>query len=621
MASFFKLSFINNLFKIKEVEGLENLQKRITDKKEYLENIISYFKSLENSIKEVPEKIKNANKNLSNIICQPEEENIHNSIQLIGKNTYIDFKENLILITQIIKHFLEHKDMLNKELSIYDEFKKINRDLQDEKEKLVKNKEEYHKLGKKVEKDLKKYIKNIKDSKDIYINDLLINDISMIVEKAKESYEHYQSSLNKTNELIKKYNSKQLTLFNYFPELSSLEGVFFFRLMKIYLQSLERQNENLTKNINGIKNNEPKETKTKLMELIEIAENKKKEEKIQYFIHHQSELDFHKCENITEFELNSNTINIIKNFISNDLFPHFVYDTELKNYKTCKLIKELFKELGEIDPKNAENLLNYVKDPAVYRGLFIVLSQLRTNSRFAKNKNLIELLGKAFNTIAEMSVKKKLYDHIKNCIIISQTYYYEDENKNKIYIFEYIKNCKFIKNSHFWRDFIQDMIKKEFSRFEKVFPEANFNIEKNINITEKIKPKLNEVVFSQILTYANNMKDFEMDKRIILKIIDEFIEKYNYLSKNNIDNIYLMITEGKDDIEKLRKEYDPSLEDELIDYEKINNEKKLNEDINKEKDRKENNAEEIKPKENNINENQNINMNEEKIYNPNEIEN
>ena len=180
--------------------------------------------------------------------------------------------------------------------------------------------------------------------------------------------------------------------------------------------------------------------------------------------------------------------------------------------------------------------------------------------------------------------------------------------KKKIYIFEYIKNCKFIKNSNFWRNFIEDMIKKEFERIEKIFPEA-FNEEKNINITENMKKKLNEVVFSQILTYVTNMKDFELDKRIILKIIDEFIEKYNYLSKNNIDNIYLMLTEGKDSVEKLREEYDPSLEGELTENEKINNEEKLKEDINREKDKSQNNAEGNEPKENIINENQNINGN------------
>ena len=70
------------------------------------------------------------------------------------------------------------------------------------------------------------------------------------------------------------------------------------------------------------------------------------------------------------------------------------------------------------------------------------------------------------------------------------------------------------------------------------------------------------------------MADFELDKRIILKIIDEFIEKYNYLSKTNINSLYELITEGKLDIEQLRKEYSPSLEEELINKNKNENEEK-----------------------------------------------
>jgi hypothetical protein len=80
-----------------------------------------------------------------------------------------------------------------------------------------------------------------------------------------------------------------------------------------------------------------------------------------------------------------------------------------------------------------------------------------------------------------------------------------------------------------------------------------------------------------------------------------------------------LITEGKDNIEKLRKEYDPSLEDELINFEDNNEDKS---EINKEKDIKENKIEENNnAKENNINESQNKNISEEKKYNPNEIDN
>ena len=619
--SFFKIPFITNLFKIKEVDGYENLQKRITTKKEYLENILSYFKNLENTFKDIPERIQNFNKNLSNVIVTPEEKNIQDEVNLIGKNILKESKDNLSFLREVIKHLSNHITALNKEITIYEELKRINKDLQEEKEKLKKNKEIFHKVGKKAEDDIKAFIKKVPDTKEIYQNEMLHFELEKIIENPKETFENYINSLNKTNQLIKKYNSKQLLLFNYFPELSSEDGVFLFRLIKMYLQYLEKKNNILSTDINQIKNSNQLETKTKLNELIEISESNKREEKIQRLISYQSELDFNKCNNDQEFKLFSDSINIIKSYISDYLFPNYDYEIEVKNYRMSKIIKKIFNETGEIDSKLIEDFMLLLSEPSVYRGFFIVLSQLRTNSKFLRSKNIIELLGDAFNIITDYSVKNKLFENIKNCIIISQTYYYEDENKKKVYIFEKIKNNVFLKNSRFWRDFIQDMIKKEFERFESVIPDANINIEKNINITKNIMVKLNEVVFSQLLTYASNMKDFELNKKVIIKIIDEFLEKYNYLSKNNQDNIYMIITQGEEDIEKLRSEYDPSLEDELIEYNIKPEEQKIkgNDEKKKEKENKieENNQKENEIKDNNIN---NI-INEEKKENENNIEN
>ena len=619
MTSFFKIPFITNLFKVEEVDGYENIQKRITTKKDYLENILSYFKNFESLFREIPERIYTYNSNLSTFIVAPEEQNIHDSVKSIGKDIFGDIVEILKFLREIINHISTYRNTLNKEITIYEELKKINKDLKEEKAKLKKNKEMFHKVGKKAEDDIKNFVKNIPDINDIYENEIINFDLNKIVENPREAFKNYKNSLQRANKLIKQFNSKQLLLFNYYPELSSEEGVFFFRLIKLYLQYLEKKNSDLNVNIEKIKNNKQLETNTKLIELIEISENNKKEEKIQSLIPYQSELDFNKCKDDKQFILFSNSMNIIKNFISNDLFPNYDYDIEVKNYRMSKVIKKLFNETGELDPKLIEDYLNILDDPSVYRGFFVVLSQLRTNSKFLRDRNVIDLLGNGFNVITEYSANNKIYDNIKNCIILSQTFYYEDEKKNKVYIFESIKGNKYLRNSRFWRDFIQDMIKKEFKRFESVFPDANIKIDKNIGITKKIKEKLNEVVFSQLLTYASNMKDFEIDKKIIIKIMDEFIQKYNYLSKNNKDNIYMVITQGEEDIEKLRKEYDPSLEDELIEYKK-NDEKKVEKYNDKEKNDKDSRIEENNQKENDIKyDNEFIIINKEQKENENNI--
>ena len=199
--------------------------------------------------------------------------------------------------------------------------------------------------------------------------------------------------------------------------------------------------------------------------------------------------------------------------------------------------------------------------------MFIVLSQLRTNSTFHRPKTFIQVFGKAFNKMINMANKNEIYDYVKNCIILSQTYFYdegEDKDKKKKYLFEEIKSNKILNNSHFWRGFIDSMLKLEFDRFKVNHAYPDYDIEKGENIPDRIKRKLDEIVFSQLLSFITNLNDFEIDKRVILKIADEFIQKYKYLSESNIESVYQIISKEKDDLEKLRKEYDASLESEII---------------------------------------------------------
>ena len=65
-----------------------------------------------------------------------------------------------------------------------------------------------------------------------------------------------------------------------------------------------------------------------------------------------------------------------------------------------------------------------------------------------------------------------------------------------------------LRNPKFWRCFIDAKMKEEFIRFQKVFTENNFNVKENININKKIRDNLNEVVFSELITFVTNMKDF-----------------------------------------------------------------------------------------------------------------
>lgn len=622
MNTFLKMSYLSNLFNIQgknveNVEGYEELQKRISEKRDYIDKALTNFNGFIKNLKECLNKAKSFQNNFQKIKFAEEEKDIHEMTSLVVQKVTKNLEENYNILNIFINSFGSYLPKLNKEISLYAEFKKIHKELNEEKERLKKSKDEYNKNGQEAEIKIKEFAeKNLQNLPRIRDSQLLLDQIENITRLPKNSLIKYRTSVRKANELITKYNYKQTEIFNIIPEIKNEDGVLGSNLMKAFLQHLENENQSLNLKIDEINKLKFQEN-NKMKELIDGVENNKKDEKQKNLINYQTSLDIIKCQNNDEFEIRCGAIFLINNFIDGSIFPSYNYEQEKKHYHLTEIIKKLFDEKGEIDNNLSEDFINSISDPSVHKFFFSLLSQFRTNNRFERTKYLVELLSKGFIILLDNAEKNKLYDNVKNSIILAQTFYYPDENKKKIYIIEYIKNHKWIKNASFWRLFIEDQIKKEFLRFEKVFPDANFSVENNVNLNKKVMEKLNEVVFSQLLTFISNMGDFEIDKRIILKIVDECVEKYNYLSKTNIDSLYELITEGKLDIEQLRKEYSPFLEEELIN-------KNNNENEEKPKENNESAQKEEKKEEEKVNEEQkdeSNNTNEEKKEDDNKKEN
>ena len=571
-----------NLNQAKDVEGYEELQDRINEKNDFLKSIYSCFSELNRNLKEFKKKLIILNSNLSNLTFSQDEKNIHEICKLMYQKIINNSIQDNGLTEEVLKNLDEHIKKFNNEIEFYEELKKINKELQEEKDRVNKNKDLYSKYGKDAEIKIKKFV----ELNSQYLSDLpfeLKDELSEITLNPIKSLNNYKNSVNRVNQLVKKFNDKQNSFFEYLPNLGNEDGAFFYRFIKIYLQNLEIGEKYL--NLNRKEMNESKvvEEKSKLRELIEMNENNKRNETSVELIQYQSDLEFYKCKDKKEFELMALTVDTINKNIDKDIFPNYNYKDELKNYNERKLIEKLLETKGDIDEKTAQEFLDSLKDKANHRTLIIVLSKLRSNNRDLKIKSLFELLGKAFNILLQNAEKNNEYDIAKNCMILSQTYFILDEKKNKIYLFEQIKKNPWLISPSFWRGFIDDMMKLEFIRIKKQFIFMNLDIEKKKNITPKQKTKLNDVVFTQLLPCVSNMIDFQIDKRIILKITNDFAQQYNYLSTKNMDSLISLISKDKEEIEKLRKEYNPSLE-QLNKTDDVNKEIKETKDEENKKD-------------------------------------
>ena len=221
----------------------------------------------------------------------------------------------------------------------------------------------------------------------------------------------------------------------------------------------------------------------------------------------------------------------------------------------------------------------------------IVLSKLRTNNRFCRDKPTIEFLAELLNEILNTAQKNNDFNNAKNCVILSQTFYYEDASqpKKKIYLIEYIKKHTWLKSKEFWNDFILTMILREFKKLEEMDEQKKLNVLKNQNITDKVKVKLREILFSQLLPYIGNMNEFQIDKKYIIKVVDNISSTFNYMDKSCIESIHTLVCEKKEELEKIKKEMknDKSLADFTLNKTIIKNASKTSEDEDEEDENQE----------------------------------
>ena len=549
----------------KDVEWFQTLQQRIDEKYKFFDTVCQNMREFNKILKTFSDKLENQSKNFDNISHTLEDQYLYDTYRLIHIKIIENIKAENTYADENLKMLEIHLNKYKAERHIYSELKNIRKNLEEEKEELKTNKTGYHKSGNEMEKKVQAFVEsNLNIMNNLPPN--LKTQLNGLVKNPKKLLKKYKESIQKVNDLSISFNKKQNELFTLLPFFGNEDNKFFSLLTNTFLTAIQKNSEFLEltkKNLSIIQKNEKKDD---LNNFINESLNNKSEEKKVELIQYQSGLEFNKCKDKNEFDKEAKVVETINKTMEDKIFPNYDYEADLKTFQEAKLIKKLF-EMKEIDENSGKELLDSLDDKMNHKAMFIVLSQLRTNSTFHRPKTFIQVFGKAFNKMINMANKNEIYDYVKNCIILSQTYFYdegEDKDKKKKYLFEEIKSNKILNNSHFWRGFIDSMLKLEFDRFKVNHAYPDYDIEKGENIPDRIKRKLDEIVFSQLLSFITNLNDFEIDKRVILKIADEFIQKYKYLSESNIESVYQIISKEKDDLEKLRKEYDASLESEII---------------------------------------------------------
>ena len=468
-----------------------------------------------------------------------------------SKNTLNNHKDIFESIHQKISSILNNYE---KEKLLYSYFKEYLPKYNSDKEKYLKLKEKYHKSALQSEKALLKFNKeNIQKNKEVAIPKKLFKD-------TLDNLKKYQISLENANNKRKNSIELQRKLIKYYVSINKAELKIYYQILDDFLK-IERKKSIeyfYTPEVNNIItiNNQRNINHQLFEKLSEFKGNEKPDKEFQ-FEQYKSNIDFDKCKENEEFKINVETVKMIKSKLDN-AFNDFTVEKEENKKNMRELLEKLFNSKEEITDIDKNTFINYLDDNATHHLFLVVLSKLRINNDFKKDKKIIELLSESISKILENAEIYSDFGSAKNCLILSQTFYYEEEGK-KIYIFEYIKNNRWLNSVDFWRTFIMKMIAEEIKKFSELhYKDENYiNLDqKNENLPEKMNKRISDILFSQLITYITNMNEFNIEKKYIVQIVDEFTEKYNYLSKEQTQGILSTVSPDKEEIEKLRTEYE-----------------------------------------------------------------
>lgn len=198
---------------------------------------------------------------------------------------------------------------------------------------------------------------------------------------------------------------------------------------------------------------------------------------------------------------------------------------------TRKINQTSDKFFSEQDYKDLEKLMD--KD---YNRFIFLLRLTRFRAlKYDLSLKYFMIIGKLLNSILQKSEQDNDYFAAKNCIILSQTFYY-DYQKEKIYLKAFIQNNHIFKNKKNWELLLENLIKSN---------------ENNLKSNSK------ENAFGNIYTLVNTIFEFGGNENLVKEIIEPKIKLYN-LDNNNIRDINELIKTNVENkkYEEERKKYE-----------------------------------------------------------------
>ena len=523
------------------------IQKKITQLN-ILEIFSNIYEGMSNYLKCIEPLISN------NKILYPEKEaskyHAMEMIKIILTSQSHQLNEGIKIIkNKILKGIKTEKEIKEekiKEKELYSLYKKNILRYSEEKNNLIKNKEKYFNAvntAKNAIYDLKKYeLQQNKNLNNNNNNDTLKEELEMKYNKnlieARKYSEKYNENIKEINNIRELTNNIQNELLQFYENVENQEHNTYILILKDYYSYLKTENsvmkENLMKfeeKINLIDDNND------IIALINLYGSSEKPLKPIKLSQYKFEIDLDNYIQKEELILEYNIMMNMKSFIK-EFCPNYDFNYEEKKQDMRILCEKIVENNGKnLDENDKNKIDNYINEEWGQNYFLFFLNKIRAIRDYSLDEKLIKFIAYILNKILNFEKKSEKLDYslISACIIISQTYYYIDKNNSKkIYLSEFLVDNKWFIEPNFWRNIIERMISNDINELKKT-KDNNINDEQCI---------INRV-FGQILSFVKNMKDFKIDNKIIIQIVDEFVTKYN-INEEFKKNIYDYILNEKE---------------------------------------------------------------------------
>lgn len=500
-------------------------------------------------------------------------------VKNINKSFKIFLDVNSVMIQNFLKDFQEINNIIKSENVNYEKVMTEQKKYKEKKEKMENSKNHFFKKMEIIEDSLKEKILQKKQK------------ISIDPKKMKEAikdFNEYKNNLDDLNKIRESFNNAQkILLEENYKEFFKNEAKLFDSIKKNF-STVQKSNFDFSSSTfekyKTKKESKKEKSENEFKFIINEINNYKSleapEDKIiivDYHLKHKQYVIDPDCrpEDVVQaYQISENLVKTFRKYVKEN-FPEIGLQVQEAYLDLPEIFHQFFGLKVVITEELKKEMLKLLKeDISLYRQLLIELGRLRADGKLFSSKEHIEFISILLLEILKICEKKVDLKAAKDCILLSQTYYILNEKNNeKIYAFEKIKKYKWIRSTKFWRDFLELYINIEFKKFEEMY-ELDVKLKDNPELKQKMKTKVTEVLFSCLVPYVNNMMELNLDKRIILILIDEILDKYKYMDDGSKLNLEKFISNSPEEIEKIRKEIkdNPNLENEIekeIEDEKI----------------------------------------------------